>query len=142
LRFELHGTGWRIGAQPVLLFNPIMIRLKRAYDPPSPRDGQRILVERLWPRGITKRRAALDLWLKGIAPSPELRKWFAHDPAKWKQFQRRYWKELQDNQAVAILRDKSHRGTVTLIYAAKDEEHNGALALREFLEKRSIKRGK
>jgi len=119
-----------------------MIRLKRAYDPPSPRDGQRILVERLWPRGITKRRAALDLWLKGIAPSPELRKWFAHDPAKWKQFQRRYWKELQDNQAVAILRDKSHRGTVTLIYAAKDEEHNGALALREFLEKRSIKRGK
>lgn len=140
--FESHGTGWRIGAQPVPLFNPIMIRLKRAYDLPSPADGQRILVERLWPRGITKQRAALALWLKEIAPSPELRKWFAHDPAKWKQFQQRYWKELQDNPAVAILRDNARRGTVTLIYAAKDEEHNGALALKEFLEKRSTKRQK
>ena len=119
-----------------------MIRLKRAYDLPSPADGQRILVERLWPRGITKQRAALALWLKEIAPSPELRKWFAHDPAKWKQFQQRYWKELQDNPAVAILRDNARRGTVTLIYAAKDEEHNGALALKEFLEKRSTKRQK
>lgn len=138
----MHGTGWRIGAQPVLLFNPIMIRLKRAYDSPSPADGQRILVERLWPRGMTKQRAALDLWLKEIAPSPELRKWFAHDPAKWKQFQQRYWKELGDNPAVADLRDKAAHGTITLIYAAKDEQHNGARALKDFLEKHSRKRAK
>lgn len=119
-----------------------MICLKRAYDPSSPDDGQRILVERLWPRGVTKQRAALALWLKEIAPSPKLRKWFAHDPAKWKQFQQRYWKELHDNPAVAVLRDKATHGTVTLIYAAKDQEHNCALALKEFLEKRLPKRGK
>lgn len=119
-----------------------MIRLKRAYDPSSPADGQRIFVERLWPRGITKQRAALDLWLKEIAPSPELRKWFAHDPAKWKQFQQRYWKELHDNPALTVLRDKARHGTVTLVYAAKDEAHNGALALKEFLEKHSSKRQK
>lgn len=119
-----------------------MICLKRSYDPSSPDDGQRILVERLWPRGVAKQRAALDLWLKEIAPTPALRKWFAHDPAKWKQFQQRYWKELRDNPAVAVLRDKARHGTVTLIYAAKDQEHNGALALKEFLEKRLSKRGK
>ncbi|HEX5244874.1 MAG TPA: DUF488 domain-containing protein [Tepidisphaeraceae bacterium] len=119
-----------------------MIRLKRAYDPPSPDDGRRILVERLWPRGITKQRAALDLWLKEIAPTPALRKWFAHDPKKWKQFQQRYWKELQDNPAAAVLRDKVREGPVTLIYAAKDEQHNGALALMQFLEKRLQKHGK
>ena len=113
-----------------------MIRLKRAYDPPSAADGQRILVERLWPRGITKQRAALDLWLKEIAPSPALRKWFAHDPAKWKQFQQRYCKELLENPAVEVLREKLRKGTVTLIYAARDEAHNGALALKQFLEKR------
>ena len=72
-----------------------MIRLKRAYEPPSRNDGFRILVERLWPRGVTKVKAALDLWLKDVAPSPELRNWFGHDPAKWKEFERRYWKELK-----------------------------------------------
>jgi uncharacterized protein YeaO (DUF488 family) len=94
-------------------------------------------VERLWPRGLTKARAALDLWLKDLAPSPELRKWFGHDPAKWKRFEQRYWKELQTcSQAVDLLRRKMNRGTVTLVYAAHDEEHNGAVALKAFLEHR------
>jgi uncharacterized protein YeaO (DUF488 family) len=112
-----------------------MIRLKRAYEQPSRSDGLRILVERLWPRGVTKEKAALDLWLKDVAPTPGLRKWFSHDPAKWKQFEQRYWKELNARPAaVALLRRKIKQGTVTLVYAAHDEEHNGALALKEFLE--------
>lgn len=114
-----------------------MIHLKRAYEEPSPTDGERILVERLWPRGVTKARAAVDLWLKDVAPSPELRKWFGHDPARWKQFEQRYWKELQANEeVVGVLRRKVRRGTVTLVYAARDQEHNGAVALKEFLEHR------
>src|SRR3954468_23813291 len=101
-----------------------MIRLKRAYERPSRSDGERVLVERLWPRGLTKARAAIDLWLKDVAPSPELRKWFGHDPAKWEQFQRRYRKELQGRkEAVADLRRLARKGTVTLVYAARDEEH-------------------
>jgi uncharacterized protein YeaO (DUF488 family) len=114
-----------------------MIRLKRAYEPPSRSDGERILVERLWPRGLTKARAALDLWMKDVAPSPELRKWFGHDPAKWEQFERRYWKELQGRkETVDLLRHKARQGTVTLVYAARDEEHNGAVALKCVLEHR------
>jgi len=114
-----------------------MIQLKRAYDKPSRDDGLRVLVERLWPRGLTKERAAVDLWLKDVAPSPELRKWFGHDPDKWEQFQKRYWKELKENDdAVRLLKQKGKRGTVTLVYAARDEEHNGALALKRFLERR------
>jgi uncharacterized protein YeaO (DUF488 family) len=112
-----------------------MIRLKRAYEKPSRGDGERILVERLWPRGLTKERAALDMWLKEIAPSPELRKWFGHDPDKWGQFQKRYWKELQEKpDDIRLLHEKGQHGTVTLVYAARDEEHNGALALKRFLE--------
>ena len=112
-----------------------MIKLKRAYEKPSRDDGSRILVERLWPRGLTKERAAVDLWLKEVAPSPELRKWFGHDPAKWEQFQKRYWKELEEKEAaVQLLKQKSKQGTVTLVYAARDEEHTGALALKRFLE--------
>src|SRR6516162_9971802 len=108
-----------------------MIKLKRAYDKPSRDDGSRILVERLWPRGLTKQRAALDHWLKEIAPSPELRKWFGHDPARWQQFQKRYWKELEEKtEAVQMLKQKSREGTVPLVYAARDVEHNGALALK------------
>jgi uncharacterized protein YeaO (DUF488 family) len=114
-----------------------VIRLKRAYDSPAPSDGERILVERLWPRGVTKARAAIDLWLKDVAPSTELRKWFAHDPAKWKQFEQRYRKELQSQkEAVDLLRRKSRQGTLTLVYAAKDEQHNAALALKAFLERK------
>lgn len=112
-----------------------MINLKRAYDERSANDGTRILVERLWPRGLTKKRAAVDIWLKDIAPSTALRKWFGHDPAKWTQFQRRYKKELQQNKdAVAVLKQKSAHGTVTLVYAARDEKHNGALVLKKYLE--------
>jgi uncharacterized protein YeaO (DUF488 family) len=112
-----------------------MIRLKRAYEPASPSDGERVLVERLWPRGITKARAALDLWLKDVAPSPELRKWFGHDPAKWERFERRYWKELKGlKDAVELLRRKSARGPLTLVYAARDVKHNGAVALKQYLE--------
>jgi uncharacterized protein YeaO (DUF488 family) len=112
-----------------------MIRLKRAYEDPAQSDGLRILVERLWPRGVTKEKAALDLWLKDVAPSPELRKWFGHDPRRWKQFEQRYWKELKGrNEAVDLLRNESRKGTVTLVYAAKDEQHNGAVALKQFIE--------
>jgi uncharacterized protein YeaO (DUF488 family) len=112
-----------------------MIRLKRAYEEPAQSDGLRILVERLWPRGVTKEKAALDLWLKDVAPSPELRKWFGHDPRRWKQFEQRYWKELKGrNEAVDLLRNESRKGTVTLVYAAKDEQHNGAVALKQFIE--------
>ena len=111
-----------------------MLKLKRVYDAPSPQDGLRVLVERLWPRGLTKKRAAVDLWLKDVAPSPELRKWFGHDPARWEQFQKRYAAELkQTKEAVKLLKQKSKEGTVTLVYAARDEEHNGALVLKQFL---------
>ena len=112
-------------------------KLKRAYEEPTGEDGFRVLVERLWPRGLSKERAALDLWLKEVAPSPELRKWFAHDPARWEPFQERYWKELEQREdEVALLRGKSKEGTVTLVYAARDEAHNGALALKQFLGRR------
>jgi uncharacterized protein YeaO (DUF488 family) len=114
-----------------------VVKLKRAYEPPDDDDGLRILVERLWPRGLTKRRAAIDLWLKDVAPSAELRKWFGHDPARWKEFQERYRRELrQQKDAVKTLRQKAREGPVTLIYAAKDEEHNGALALKRILRLR------
>jgi uncharacterized protein YeaO (DUF488 family) len=114
-----------------------MIKLKRVYESPSPKDGLRVLVERLWPRGLTKERAAVDLWLKDVAPSPELRKWFGHDPARWEQFQERYRQELREKQdAVQLLRQKGKEGTVTLVYAARDEDHNGALALKRFLQGR------
>ena len=112
-----------------------MIKLKRAYENPSPKDGLRVLVERLWPRGLTKESAAVDLWLKDVAPSPELRKWFGHDPARWEQFQERYRRELRERKdAVRVLRQKAKEGTVTLVYAARDEDHNGALALKRFLQ--------
>ncbi|HMF12102.1 MAG TPA: DUF488 family protein [Gemmataceae bacterium] len=114
-----------------------MIKFKRAYEKPSRDDGLRILVERLWPRGLTKERAAVDLWLKEVAPSTELRKSFGHDPAKWERFQKRYWRELEEKkEAVQLLKQKSKQGTVTLVYAARDEEHNGALALKRFVEGR------
>jgi uncharacterized protein YeaO (DUF488 family) len=114
-----------------------MIHLKRVYEEPSKKDGVRILVERLWPRGLSKDRAAVDLWLKDVAPSPELRKWFNHDPARWEQFQKRYWQELREKKdAVKLLKQKGKDGTVTLVYAARDKDHNGALALNRFLQAR------
>ncbi len=114
-----------------------MFKLKRAYEEPLPDDGERVLVERLWPRGISKERAKLDLWLKEVAPSPALRQWFGHDPAKWEEFRRRYWAELDDNPLpVVSLRQKGNGRPVTLVYSARDEEHNAAVALREYLESR------
>ncbi len=112
-----------------------MIRLKRVYDAPLPDDGVRILVERLWPRGMTKERAHVDRWLKEIAPSAELRAWYAHDVAKWDEFQRRYEAELARNPAVAELRSiLDHERVVTFVYAASDAEHNSARVLKAFLE--------
>jgi uncharacterized protein YeaO (DUF488 family) len=112
-----------------------VLSLKRAYEAPSPHDGFRVLVERLWPRGVKKADAALDLWLKDIAPSPELRKWFSHDPAKWEEFCRRYWAELAGREeAVNLLKEKLRQVRITLVYGSKDEEHNGAVALKKFLE--------
>ncbi len=111
------------------------IRLKRAYEKPAPDDGLRILVERLWPRGLSKDRAAVDIWMKDVAPSLELRRWFNHDPARWNEFQTRYRAELrQKNDEVEELRRKCRDGTVTFVYAARDEEHNGALVLKDYLE--------
>lgn len=112
-----------------------MIQLKRVYEKPSRRDGVRILVDRLWPRGLTKERAAVNLWLKDVAPSSELRKWFGHDPAKWKEFQVRYRKELrQKKDALKLLKQKSEDRTVTLVYGARDEQHNEAVILRKIVE--------
>jgi len=112
------------------------IQLKRVYEPSSKEDGVRILVDRLWPRGLTKKKAAVDLWLKDIAPTTELRKWFGHDPARWKEFQLRYRKELRaDKEAVNLLKQKSKEGTVTLVYGAKDHEHNEALVLQKMLDR-------
>lgn len=109
-----------------------MIKIKRVYDPPSPADGFRVLVDRLWPRGLTREEAALDLWLKEAAPSPELRKWFAHDPRKWERFQALYREELL--QKVEVLAPLRGIANLTLVYAARDQEHNGALVLKAFLE--------
>lgn len=112
-----------------------MIHLKRVYDEPSKMDGLRILVDRLWPRGLTKERAAVDLWLKDVAPSTELRKWFGHDPAKWKEFQTRYRKELRESKnALDLLKEKCKEGIVTLVYGARDKEHNEALVLKTILD--------
>jgi uncharacterized protein YeaO (DUF488 family) len=112
-----------------------MLKVKRVYEEPSKEDGFRILLERLWPRGMSKDRAAVDLWLKEVAPSPELRKWFAHDPAKWEEFRRRYKKELEKKtDEIHLLLNKSQEGTVTLVYAAHDQEHNSALLLKQHLE--------
>ncbi|MCC6484072.1 MAG: DUF488 domain-containing protein [Armatimonadetes bacterium] len=115
-----------------------MIKLKRAYETAELTDGYRVLVERLWPRGITKEEAALNLWLKDVAPTPELRKWFNHDPAKWEEFRARYRGELQANQApVEQLTKLVQNGDVTFVYGAKDTQHNAAVVLKEFVEARS-----
>jgi uncharacterized protein YeaO (DUF488 family) len=112
-----------------------LLNLKRAYEPPAPEDGFRVLVERLWPRGLKKEALFLDLWLKDIAPSPELRRWFGHDPAKWEEFCRRYWAELADQPAaVQLLRAKLRAGPVTLVYGSMEREFNSAAALKKFLE--------
>lgn len=110
------------------------LRLKRAYDPPAPSDGVRILVDRLWPRGVSKEKASLDEWEKDIAPSTELRKWFGHDPARWAEFQRRYRAELQEHaEILKHIRALAKSHTVTLVYSAHDEDHNDAVVLKDVL---------
>ncbi len=111
------------------------IRLKRVYAAPGPHDGFRILVDRLWPRGVSRRAAHMDLWLKEVAPSTSLRQWFGHDPAKWADFRDRYYSELDSNPgAVEQLNEQVRRGVVTLVYAARDTEYNHAVALKQYLE--------
>ena len=108
------------------------IRLKRAYDPAEPEDGTRILVDRLWPRGLSRGEAKVDQWLKEVAPSAELRRWFGHDPAKWAEFRRRYKAELADNPSLEELRALLRRERrVTLLFGARDVEHNNAVVLRD-----------
>ena len=112
------------------------VKIKRVYEMADKQDGTRILVDRLWPRGLTKEKAAVDIWLKEIAPSTELRKWFNHEPVKWKGFQKKYELELEKNkQQVDILKAQIKTGPVTLIYGAKDEVHNEALVLKDWLSK-------
>ncbi len=116
-----------------------MFTLKRAYDQPSPEDGFRVLVERLWPRGLKKEAVALNLWLKEIAPSPELRTWFGHEPARWEEFCRRYGVELAGHpEAVRLLKEKAREGRVNLVYGSRDREHNAAVALKQFLEEKTL----
>jgi uncharacterized protein YeaO (DUF488 family) len=114
-----------------------MIQIKRVYDLAVEEDGARFLVERLWPRGMKKEALPIDAWCKSLAPSTDLRRWFSHDPVKWKDFQRRYWAELDENSAgLEPLFNAARRGNITLLYSAHDTEHNSALALKSYLEKR------
>ena len=112
-----------------------MLKVKRIYEAPAPSDGCRVLVDRVWPRGVSKQRAAIALWLKEIAPSAGLRKWFGHEPERWPQFQKRYRQELRDktNLARQIRQLEKENGAVTLLFSARDEERNQAVALRDFL---------
>jgi uncharacterized protein YeaO (DUF488 family) len=113
-----------------------VILLKRVYDPVSQADGKRILVDRLWPRGLSKEKAGLDEWMKDIAPSDELRKWFSHDPSKWQKFKNRYKKELKNKaELIEKLKEETQKGKVTLLFSAKDSAHNNAIVLKEVLDK-------
>jgi uncharacterized protein YeaO (DUF488 family) len=115
----------------------LMIQTRRVYETPEPSDGTRFLVERLWPRGMKKEALKLDGWLKEVAPSAELRRWFGHDPAKWKEFRRRYFTELdQHPEAWQPIQEAARRGTVTLLYSARDTAHNSAVALKAYLDEK------
>jgi uncharacterized protein YeaO (DUF488 family) len=109
------------------------VQLRRIYDPPSADDGVRVLVDRLWPRGLSKAEAAIDRWMKDVAPSAELRTWFGHEPDRWPEFRTRYIAELRQNPAVDELRELVRDGRVTLLFGARDAEHNNAVVLREVL---------
>lgn len=112
----------------------LVVRIKRAYEPSSPADGTRVLVDRLWPRGLRKSDAAIERWMKEVAPSAELRRWFGHDPARWEEFQRRYRTELHGKgELLAELRAMAHDRPLTLVYSAHDEQHNQAVMLRNVL---------
>ena len=112
-----------------------MIKTRRIYDKPETDDGLRILVDRIWPRGLKKNGVKIDLWQKDIAPSSSTRKWFKHDQRKWNEFKRRYYNELKDKQEIVkLLLEKSKEGTITLLYSSKEEKYNNAIALKEFLQ--------
>jgi uncharacterized protein YeaO (DUF488 family) len=112
-------------------------KIKRVYEKPAKEDGFRILADRLWPRGLTKEKASVDLWLKEIAPTTELRKWFSHDPEKWNEFKKKYVAELKKNEeTVSILKEKIKEGTVTILYGARDQVHNEALVILDFLDEK------
>jgi uncharacterized protein YeaO (DUF488 family) len=114
-----------------------MVTVKRVYEPPAPEDGTRFLVERLWPRGIKKASLPMDAWLKDVAPSAALRRWFGHDPDKWNTFRQRYFAELDSKpEALQPLVEATRRGHVTLLYSARTEVHNNAVALKRYLEER------
>ena len=113
----------------------MVVYVKRVYESAEDGDGKRILVDRLWPRGLSKTEARVDVWLKEVAPSPALRRWFGHDPEKWSEFRRRYRDELEKNPAVAELKKDIGSATATLLYGARDTEHNNAVVLRDYIEK-------
>ena len=116
----------------------MQIWTKRAYEKPGEKDGVRVLVDRIWPRGISKDEAHIDRWLKDVAPGTELRKWFNHEPQKWEEFKKKYFQELKGKgEAVEELFEMVHRGRITLVYGAKDQQHNNAVALKEYLENRA-----
>ncbi len=114
----------------------LIIHCKRIYEPPGSDDGLRVLVDRLWPRGVSRERGQVDWWFREIAPSTELRRWFSHDPERWDEFRRRYYRELDDRpqQVMEMLSRARQAGVVTLLYAARDEEHSHALVLRDYLQ--------
>jgi uncharacterized protein YeaO (DUF488 family) len=116
-----------------------MIQVKRAYEPAARNDGKRFLVDRLWPRGVTKEALRLEAWLKDVAPNDDLRKWFGHKPAKWDEFRRRYFAELDARpETWRPILEAARRGNITLLYGARDAEHNNAVALKEYLEKQAL----
>ena len=116
------------------------VRIRRVYDTPTPEDGRRILVDRIWPRGLTREAAAIDAWVRDVAPSTALRKWFGHDPARWDEFARRYRQELETHPAaVQALVDAVGEGPATLVYGARDEAHNQAVVLQQILDERLAK---
>ena len=146
MRSHHHRAGWEridIDTGEVSMVKKIAaknIKLKRAYDPARSDDGTRILIDRLWPRGVGKVDAAIDLWAKDIAPSTALRRWFRHDPARWHEFRHRYSEEIhQHRERLDELRALARRGRITLVFAAHDEAHNDAVVLREILLGRSIR---
>ncbi len=120
---------------------PMSITIRRVYDKPGKNEGFRVLVDRVWPRGVSREEAGIDDWNKDVAPSAGLRKWFGHEPGKWAEFRKRYWQELDDNlAAVASLLEKVRKGRVTLVFGARDQQHNNAVALREYIERKAGER--
>ena len=129
------GVGYSIGRRSAVYIPGMAIHVRRVYDPPSDDDGRRILVDRLWPRGLTKERARIDHWARDVSPSTELRRWYGHDPDKWPEFQARYAAELDANpDGLQKLRDAMGDGDVTLVFSSKELRLNNAFALREYLE--------